>query len=103
MGVWAGQYYAEELKAVMAAHPESASFREWEAKLSEARLGEQRLATPSGSHMFGKPSTGVSLIYLLKELCGSLDVYGFGTHDAEGNPGDYKYYDVMSSAIGKVS
>jgi hypothetical protein len=98
-----GQFYAEELKAVMAAHEHSASYNEWNAKLEEAGAGEQRLDTPAGSHMFGKPSTGISLVYLLKELCGSLDVYGFGTHDSEGNPGDYKYY-VMSRVVGgKVS
>jgi hypothetical protein len=96
------QYYAEELKAVMGAHPDSPSYDEWYEKLKEARIGEQRLGTATGSHMFGKPSTGVSLIYLLKDLCRSLDVYGFGTHDSEGNPGDYKYYNVMSSVGGKV-
>ena len=87
---------------MMAAHEHSASYNEWNAKLEEAGAGEQRLDTPAGSHMFGKPSTGISLVYLLKELCGSLDVYGFGTHDSEGNPGDYKYY-VMSRVVGKVS
>jgi hypothetical protein len=87
---------------VMGAHPHSPSYDEWYDKLKEARIGEQRLGTPTGSHMFGKPSTGISLIYLLKDLCRSLDVYGFGTHDAAGNPGDYKYYDVMKMSIGQV-
>jgi len=96
------QYYAEELKALMDAHPHSSRQDEWAAKLKEVREGEQKLETPATSHMFGKPSLGVALVYLLKELCGSLDVYGFGTHDSEGNPGDYKYYNVMSSVGGKV-
>lgn len=87
---------------MMGAHPDSPSYDEWYEKLKEARIGEQRLGTATGSHMFGKPSTGVSLIYLLKDLCRSLDVYGFGTHDAAGNPGDYKYYNVMKTSIGQV-
>jgi hypothetical protein len=97
------QYYAEELKSLISAHPHHMSKQdEWAAKLKEVRAGELRLGTPASSHMFGKPSLGIALVYMLKELCGSLDVYGFGSYDSEGNPGDYKYYNVISTVDGKV-
>ena len=37
--------------------------------------------------MFGKPSTGIMAVYVLKDLCKSLTVYGIGTHNAVGEVG----------------
>eukprot|EP00240_Pyramimonas_obovata_P000662 CAMPEP_0118951832 /NCGR_PEP_ID=MMETSP1169-20130426/53787_1 /TAXON_ID=36882 /ORGANISM="Pyramimonas obovata, Strain CCMP722" /LENGTH=542 /DNA_ID=CAMNT_0006898969 /DNA_START=1001 /DNA_END=2630 /DNA_ORIENTATION=+ len=46
----------------------------------------------NGDDLFGKPSTGIMAVYLLKDICKSLTVYGIGTHNAIGEPVGYKYY-----------
>ena len=45
-----------------------------------------------GDHIFGKPTTGMSVLYALKDICHAVTLYGFGTHDDSGNPTAYKYY-----------
>jgi hypothetical protein len=45
-----------------------------------------------GDHIFGKPTTGMAILYALKDICHAVTLYGFGTHDNNGNPTTYKYY-----------
>lgn len=45
-----------------------------------------------GDPIFGKPSSGLSLVYAMKDICKSVTVYGFGSHDVRGAPVEYKYY-----------
>mmetsp|Transcript_17576 Transcript_17576/g.38324 ORF Transcript_17576/g.38324 Transcript_17576/m.38324 type:complete len:543 (-) Transcript_17576:311-1939(-) len=45
-----------------------------------------------GDELFGKPTTGLAVLYAIKDMCRAVTVYGVGTHDAKGNPTEYKYY-----------
>ena len=57
-----------------------------------------------GDQLFGKPSTGLAVIYALKDVCKAVSLYGFGTHDLTGRPTAYKYYrpDAKMSLVGNL-
>eukprot|EP00242_Pyramimonas_sp_CCMP2087_P009165 CAMPEP_0198205512 /NCGR_PEP_ID=MMETSP1445-20131203/9058_1 /TAXON_ID=36898 /ORGANISM="Pyramimonas sp., Strain CCMP2087" /LENGTH=556 /DNA_ID=CAMNT_0043877847 /DNA_START=476 /DNA_END=2146 /DNA_ORIENTATION=- len=61
--------------------------------IAEGQFGKR------GDEMFGKPTTGLAVLYALKDMCGATTVYGVGTHDAKGNPTEYKYYKPDSKFI----
>ena len=83
-------------------------------KAVAARMHRLRMKTAKdlelgdhGDHIFGKPTTGMAVLYALKDICHAVTLYGFGTHDDSGNPTTYKYYrqtttDVQTASVGLV-
>eukprot|EP00959_Pyramimonas_sp_CCMP1952_P072727 1519560-Pyramimonas_sp.AAC.1 len=50
---------------------------EWHAKLAQAQSSDPTAATVKGGYkLFGKPSTGISMLYGLKDMCASVTLYG---------------------------
>lgn len=87
------QYYTTYLEMIIEQNPKDERVGDWEERLKEVKKSDPVTATVAGGHkLFGKPSTGMSMLYALKDLCSSVSLYGCGTHDAEGKPGEYKYY-----------
>jgi len=87
------QWYIAYLDKLIKENRKDSRLDEWRAKLAQARSSDPVLATVEGGYkLFGKPSTGISMLYGLKDMCASVTLYGCGTHDAGGHPGPYKYY-----------
>eukprot|EP00241_Pyramimonas_parkeae_P002642 CAMPEP_0114241566 /NCGR_PEP_ID=MMETSP0058-20121206/9698_1 /TAXON_ID=36894 /ORGANISM="Pyramimonas parkeae, CCMP726" /LENGTH=452 /DNA_ID=CAMNT_0001354095 /DNA_START=138 /DNA_END=1496 /DNA_ORIENTATION=- len=87
------EYYTTYLEMIIEQNPKDERVGDWEERLKEVKKSDPVTATVAGGHkLFGKPSTGMSMLYALKDLCSSVSLYGCGTHDAEGKPGEYKYY-----------
>jgi len=87
------QYYIAYLDKLIKENRKDSRLPEWRTKLEQAQASDVAQATVAGGYkMFGKPSTGISMLYGLKDMCAQVTLYGCGTHDARGLPGPYKYY-----------
>ena len=83
---------------MLRANPRDARTSEWQRRLKQVRASSRSEAVvKGGAKLFGKPSTGMSLIYALKDVCRAVSVYGCGTHDGAGAATAYKYYDPAAT------
>ena len=63
------QYYIEYLDLMMKRKPKDKRMHEWEARMKFIEQSHPESTTVGGQKVFGKPSTGMSMVYALKDMC----------------------------------